>query len=231
MAAVVGTPHVARSPTLRRASAAPRVVRPKAPRRQLAAAAAPPPYSALIVWDVDNVRPPRGVPLGALLGALAAAVEGAAVPRPASTPAPRPPFLLTAFANDATLGTLPGFGADLAAAAGCGGIVEARLQSVPVLRGAADVAAISAAAAFLLRTPPPATLAVVSGDAGFARLLAYAASRPGVASLVVTPFRQRQARPDAWRKDRLVVAAGGAVLWGDVVQEARTQAEREGRGA
>jgi len=166
----------------------------------------PPPSSTrrLIVWDVDNARPPRGVGAAALVAVLADELGGGR----------RGPLAVAAFANESTWAARPDLLAGLHA-------LGADTATTPTpLRNGADLHCASAVAAFVKHaasTSASCSLALISADAGLAPPLAHAAAA-GVAALAVGAFQGGS----RWRGCKLVRAAGGrGVMWGDVVERAR----------
>ena len=172
----------------------------------------------VIVWDVDNARPPRDAPPAAVLAELGrvlaeACGDGGEIDASTST-------TFHACANASTWAARPDLEAALSRLASDGSTVY---TTPTTLRNSADALCSSAVVA---ATAAGATgVAVVSGDAGLATAVAYAAAC-GVLTVAVGDFGKGDSRQE---RHALVRAAGGrAVAWRDVVQRVR-ETEREKR--
>lgn len=187
------------------------------PRRAAAASLVTPPTptpTRVIVWDLDNARPPRDAPPGAVLAELGRVLAEACCDG-GETGAHT---TFHACANSSTWAGRPDLEAALTQLASDG----STLCTTPTtLRNSADALCSSAVVA---ATAAGATgVAVVSGDAGLATALAYA-SASGVLTVAVGDFGKGNSRQ---ARHALVCAAGGrAVAWRDVVQRVRDREKR-----
>lgn len=179
----------------------------------------PPPTPLVIVWDVDNARPPRDAPpvdvlaeIDRVLMLACGGEKGDNAPPPTTT------TTFHAFANEQTLAARP----DLAAALAQLAVNGSTLETTPTsLRNSAD--ALCSSAVVAATAAGARGLALVSGDAGLATALAHAGST-GVTTVAVGDFGKTDARQ---ARHALVRAAGGrAVPWRDVVQRVREKRQQ-----